>query len=491
MPWALASWVFGVTAPAPPPPAPEPIAPAESPTPALTPSEPPPQPTRVVPPAVEPSLRPDGSLRSRDDNGDDDAGDAADDGDAAAAAAAAAADDDDDDDDDADDDAADDDDDDAPLVRPRREWLRISGYVQPQFTFRVRDNARPRDQREFGAGATRAGFVLSGEPVRRWFYTIHLVVGATIVDTITGVDVIDQNGDGTVDDVSTRSEPVPGLFIERLSVRYRPVDAKRSRGEGTLVHVDLELGQLRIPWTVQQKVFNAALMFPSRSTPNAVFLLGTDLGALAAVGVLQDRVELSTGIFNGTGLAIGRSNERGALFSGRIDVNPLGGFNYAESDLERGRFRFGVGTGALFFPSRIYDDAGNDTRTRARDLRVSTSVRLAVRGFYLQAEYLRRQRTDSLSSLPRVADGAYVQGSMFFALPRRMGIAPIGRFGWTTTDQRADPRTVFYGEAGLALYVGDGERPDALRVLVQYLGENRISEYERADGAATQLQLRF
>ncbi|MBC8073131.1 MAG: hypothetical protein IAG13_32715 [Deltaproteobacteria bacterium] len=379
----------------------------------------------------------------------------------------------------------------TPRVRPRREWLRISGYVQPQFTYRVRDDARPRDRRELGAGSTRAGLVFSGAPLRRWSYTIHVVLGATLINTITRVDVVDDDGDGTVDGVATRAEPVPGLFVEELSVRYRPVDAKRSDRDASLVHLDLKLGQLRIPWTVQQKVFNAALMFPRRSAPNDVFLFGTDLGALASLGVLEDRVELSAGVFNGTGLAVQRSNERGALYSGRLDINPLGGFAYNEGDLERERFRFGVGTGALYFPSRLYDDAGNDTGTRARDLRVSASLRMSVRGFYVQAEYLRRQRTDALSSLPRISQGAYVQSSMFVALPRELGIAPIGRFGWTTTDQRVSPRTVLYGEAGVALYLGNEERRDALRVLVQYLGEARRSEHERADGASMQLQLRF
>jgi hypothetical protein len=248
---------------------------------------------------------------------------------------------------------------------------------------------------------------------------------------------------------------------------------------------------LRIPFSAQGRTFNPALMFTRRSAPNDVFLFGTDLGALAQLGVLDDKLELSTGVFNGTGLAVSRSNERGALVSGRIDVNPLGGFPFSEGDLERGKFRFGVGAGLLYFPSRIYDDAGNDTRTRARDLRMTGSLRLAVRGFYLQGEYLRRQRTDSLSSRPLIADGAYGQTSVFVPIGDKLGLAPMGRFGWTTTDRRIDPRTVYYGEAGVALYLASRDRPDGLRVLAQYVGENRVTEHEVAHGAAVQLQLRF
>jgi hypothetical protein len=371
----------------------------------------------------------------------------------------------------------------------RSKYLTISGYVQPQYTYRVRENARPRDQREFGAGATRAGIIFSGEPISRWTYTVHLVIGAQIVNAITGVDPVDRDGDGVIDDVATRSELAPGLFIEELSVNYRPVDYKPQ--DVTFVSLDLKLGQLRIPFTAANRSPNAALMFPRRSAPNNVFLFGTDLGGLASLGIYDNRVEVSGGVFNGTGLAIGESNERGALYATRVDVNPLGGFPFAEGDLGRGPFRFGLGGGLLYFPSRLFDDAGNDTRTRARDLRASASARMSVRGLYLQAEFLRRQRTDSLSSLPFLATGAYGQGSYFFPVYRNFGMAPVGRFGWTRLDESFDPRNTYYAEGGLAFYLGNDERPDVMRFLLQYLGEWRVDEDESAQGAAMQLQLTF
>jgi hypothetical protein len=139
----------------------------------------------------------------------------------------------------------------------------------------------------------------------------------------------------------------------------------------------------------------------------------------------------------------------------------------------------------------VFDDAGNDTRTRARDLRASASVRMQVRGFYLQGEFLRRQRTDSLSSLPLVATGAYGQTSFFFIVYKNIGMAPVGRFGWVTLDQSFDPRQAYFAEGGLAVYLANEQRPDAVRVLGQYLGEWRTTEQEQAHGAALQLQVRF
>ena len=377
----------------------------------------------------------------------------------------------------------------------RSKYLTIGGYVQPQYTYRVRRNARPRDQQEFGAGQTRAGIQFSGEPIKHWLYKVHLVIGSQILQPITRVETVDFDGDGAIDNVATTSQPTPGLFIEELSIDYRPVDYHGANPDPDnprdVVTLDFKFGQMRIPFTAQNRSQNSALMFPRRSTPNNVFLFGTDLGGLFKLGVLDDTVDILGGVYNGTGLAVSEVNSRGALYAGRLDVNPLGGFPYAEGDLGRGKFKFGVGAGVLYYPSKLFDDAGNDTRTRARDLRASASFRMQVKGFYLQGEFLRRQRTDSLSSLPLIATGAYGQTSFFFPIYKKLGAAPVGRFGWTTLDQSFDPRVTYYGDAGAALYLGNAERPDVLRVLLQYVGEVRVTEQEQAHGAALQVQLKW
>ena len=83
----------------------------------------------------------------------------------------------------------------------------------------------------------------------------------------------------------------------------------------------------------------------------------------------------------------------------------------AENDIEHGPFRIGAGGGILYFPSRVFDSAGNDTSARLRDLRLSASLRMAFKGIYAQGEFFRRQETDSLSSRPTIATGAYGQAS--------------------------------------------------------------------------------
>jgi len=387
-----------------------------------------------------------------------------------------------------------DDEDDGGRKWWKSKYLTLGGYVQPQYTYRVRRNARPRDQQEFGADQTRAGIRFSGEPIKRWSYKVHLVFGR--IDTrVTDIGIVDYEGDGALDQVFFLRERGPGLFIEELSVNYRPVDYHGANADAEdpddVVTLDIKFGQMRIPFTAQNRSQNSALMFPRRSTPNNVFLFGTDLGGLVKLGILNDTVDILGGVYNGTGLAVSEVNSRGALYAGRVDVNPLGGFPYAEGDLGRGGFKFGVGGGLLYYPSKLFDDAGNDTRTRARDLRASASFRMQVKGFYLQGEFLRRQRTDSLSSLPLIATGAYGQTSFFFPVYKNLGASPVGRFGWTTLDQSFDPRVTYYGDAGAALYIGNNDRPDVLRVLLQYVGEVRVTEQEQAHGAALQVQLKW
>ena len=71
-------------------------------------------------------------------------------------------------------------------------------------------------------------------------------------------------------------------------------------------------------------------------------------------------------------------------------------------------------------------------------------------------------------------------------------MSPLGRIGWTAEDQAFDTRVTLFIEAGVGFYVGARSiGPDALRIIVQYLGERRITEGENAHGAVLQLQLKF
>jgi hypothetical protein len=365
-------------------------------------------------------------------------------------------------------------------AKPKKKAVRlaVNGYVQPQIAVRYRPEALPRDRFEFGMGATRAGLIFRGRIYNTWRFTVHFVLGGEFLEALVGLDVIDRDGDGAIDDVTSKTELLAGLAIEELSVTWAP-----------LRFLQVRAGQMRIPFTAAHRSPNTALMFPDRSAPNAVFLRGSDLGVLGELDLADSRFQLAAGVFNGSGVSFGRSNERGPLLAVRIDGSPLGAFPFVEGDLERGPFRIGVGGGLLYFPSTIYDAAGFAS-TRARDLRLSGSLRIAGGGFFFQAEVLRRQRTDSLSSRPDLATGAYGQMSFFVWVPDAFGFAPIARVGWTSEDEGFDVRHTVFIEGGVALYLGRNPIK-APRLVMQYLGEIRITELEEAHGAVVLLDLRF
>lgn len=357
----------------------------------------------------------------------------------------------------------------------RRSW-NLSGYLQPEVGMTYRPSALPRDRLVYGASATSAGIEITGEPWDHWSYDVHLIVAGESLEVVTGVESVDTNGDGVPDDVSADSEVTPSLLVERASITYQP-----------LALLGIVVGQMRIPFTAQEQSPETALMFPQRSGPNEVFLKGPDLGALAVLTVNGDLVRASLGAFNGSGAPVGESEERGLVYSARVDLNPLGPFPFGEGDLERGRLRIGLGAGFLYYPASVYDASGY-LGSRIRDLRASASFRLAARGFYLQAEALRRSRTDSLSSRPVVATGAYAQSSYLLPIQAPIGLAPIARIGYAAEDQGFDPRDTLFLEAGISVYPRPDE-PDDLKVVAQYLGERRLSEGENAHGAVLQLQL--
>ncbi len=356
--------------------------------------------------------------------------------------------------------------------------LKVSGYIQPQFDFRYRPNAFPRDRTTYGAGATTTGLILSGEPLKGWSYNFHVVLAAGLIEKINQVDAIDLDGDGAPDSINTQSDTAAGLFIERAAIAYKPIDS-----------LTITLGQMRIPFTIQNQNANFALMFPSRAGPNQFFLRGTDLGGL--VSYSQKLFQVSGGIFNGTGSDDLIRSTRGLLYALRADVSPLGEFPFSEVRNHK-RPVLGLGVGLLYFPSKQFEESGFEGIS-VRDLRASASVRFAVAGLYAQAEVLRRQRTDNLSSRPLVATGAYGQASYYIPVGSgRYGVAPIARAGVTVEDQSFEPRTSVLTEAGAAViwHRGNSEE-DAVKLIVQYFGEQRLTEEENAYGATTQLQLRF
>jgi len=355
----------------------------------------------------------------------------------------------------------------------------INGYLQPRFGFTYRPQAKPRDKSTYGAGGSRAGVILSGSPAPMWSYRVHFMVGSDLLTAVERVDAVDLDGDGVLDGVDGPRSTLPGVFVEEALIRFEPSPIFR-----------LDVGEMRIPFTLQQQSANTSLLFPQRSGPNEAFLSGTDTGVLASVDGFDERVRASAGVFGGSNVSgvLDGAREEGFLYSARVDAEPLGAFPSRDARPVKGPLRVAVGAGFVYHPSILYDEDGFDV-TNMRDMRLSGSLRVAGGGFYAQAEVLRRDQSDDLTSRREVSTGAYVQAA--FLTPFH-GIAPIGRLGWTEEDQRTDPRTTYWAEGGIAIYLRPNDPdPNALRLVIQYTGEFRHTEEEDAHGVVSQLQMRF
>ena len=441
-----------IAAPPPPPDVPEP-----EPEPAVVEVEPEPEPEPEPAPEPEPNA---------DDEKDDDKKD----------------------DDEKDDGEKDDDEKASPF---KSDYLTIEGYIQPQYTYRVRRGARPRDQQEFGAQQTRAGLIFKGNVLPRWSYRTHFVVGSQITRVVSDIDSADYEGDGSAESLNTTTRLIPGVDLEQLWVNYRPVEYVSESGV-EWVRLDLKLGQMRVPFSKQNKTQNNSLLFPRRNAAVTSFLVGSDLGGEVTLNVADERFEVAGGVFNGTGLAVNRDNRRGPLWAGRVEIAPLGSVGNNESDLERHeKPAFSVGTGVLYSPTRLFDSAGNDTLTRSRGLLVSAFGKFVFYGFYLQGEFIRSQVTDNLSSRPFISTGSYGQLSFMIPKTKKFFVGPSGSFGWTATEQAVNPLNRYYTTDGISLFLPNEHRLDAIRVSVLYQAEWFVDEGQSAQGGVLQVQLKF
>lgn len=356
----------------------------------------------------------------------------------------------------------------------------LSGYIIPGFGLRVRPDALPRDRLEHGFFGT-AGLVATGKPADHWTGIVHLVLGAAHsafqkkLGVLTDVEI-----GATV--VETRSY-LTKLYIEEATVAFDPIDWFGAKA-----------GVMRIPFTLQAQSANSALMFPERSGPNEVFLTGSDIGLLAYSNIGDGIFTPSIGVFHGNslGLTFDFVDASEVVLAARVDVNPFGSFPFDEGGVQEGDFRLGAGFGFLYRPATLYDRSTGYEFTSIHDLRMAASLRMAVAGLYVGAEYLRRQQVDDFTSRPQVADGAYAQLSYYWHLAEPVALEPIARVGFVGEDQAFDPRLTGWIDAGMNFYpAADAERPNAVRLALQYLGERRFTEQEEAHGGMVSARLIF
>lgn len=374
----------------------------------------------------------------------------------------------------------------APGLSP----LVIHGYVIPTLLAAHRSDAVARDKLTLGVASTRFGVVFAGEPFEMWRYRVEATFDAAMLSNrdaaaravVTDVGIVDTTGTGS----STPGTAVTHTFItdvniQEATVSFQPIDWFYAT-----------LGHMRMPFSVAQGAVLTAQMFPRRPAPSNLFTSGADDGLVGTFDLLERRMQIRVGAFNGSslGLQVPQTTPLGPVYSAFVDVQPLGTLPPREGDSGRGPLRIGLGMGALYRNGALFDAKGFEA-TRFRDVRLSAAVRLAFRGLFLQGEYLRRVQTDNLSLRPSLATGAYVQASYYYRIDR-IALGPIGRFGVSVEDENfAGQRTTSY-EGGIAFYPrADVPQPDALRLILQYAGERRSPSEETANAGIFSLQIRW
>jgi hypothetical protein len=352
--------------------------------------------------------------------------------------------------------------------------VRTHGYVTPRFQAVFRPEARPVDQQRIGMSKSIAGLMFDGTVVPKWRFNIHFVVGSDPIYALTSADPVDEDNDGETDSIYGTYAAATRDTIVESTVSYSPSNEFK-----------LKIGRMRIPFTSQAQSANTDLMFPERSGPNETFLRGSDMGMLAKTNLFDGRIKGSVGVFNGTSTNVFASNRQGVLYTGRLDLNPLGNFGFSETSKWAGPFLLGIGAGIIHNPYTAYDSAGYPT-VSVTDTRTSLSARASIHGLYVVGEYLNRQKLDSMSGRPAWGSGWYGQAG--WHLPK--GIEPMFRMGESTIDESFDPQRTKWIDAGLNIYPADkAKRADQVKVTVHYLNENRIDEGEQAQGLSTQVQV--
>jgi hypothetical protein len=306
-----------------------------------------------------------------------------------------------------------------------------------------------------------AGFGVLGTPFDKWSYLAY-VIGSVSADAVNGV-----GGSVAPEQITVKYAPFPWLWFQA--------------------------GYMRIPFVIVESVDITQVMFPARPQAAEVFQTGADAGLLAAYEHPAGYLRVRLGIFDGLslGLTTPGYTVHGEVLMAAVEVAPFGTLPAIEGDFKISPFHLSLGGSVMYRNGTEFDTTGYEG-LHFIDSRVAGTLRLSVRGFYFQAEYLQDVQTDSLTDRPRVARGTYGEGSYYVPIKKKIGLAPVTRVGWSVTSEGFFPLHVVQFDAGLAFYPrGDLSSPGALRIVAEYLSERQVESQETAYGGLVSGMLRF
>jgi len=332
------------------------------------------------------------------------------------------------------------------------------------------------------SGGQKPTIELSNGPTKaRLFGSLGPAVGVTYAPTATDADRLRGGVEGSNAGLGLHAQ------IATLSgIAYVSVTAPQN--DNSIVHLDratlrwepfkflqLSAGHEPIPLDVQSATPMAAMMFPQALPWNGEFAPVAKAGA--QVAGLHEYGSVWVGIWDGFApdLAAEIIEERGLMGSARVEVTPLGKFDYDEN-VKNIPLRVGIGAGVTYRAATGYRGDGMANR-RSRDLRAAGSVRVGWTALLVEVEVMRKQITDDLSMRPDVATGVYGQASYRIKLDTWQ-LVPLGRVGTYTIRQMSAPSQGSSAELGLGTIPWPSDR---LRVmgLYQYIGDPQLGASHR------------
>lgn len=353
----------------------------------------------------------------------------------------------------------------------------VGGYLQPTFQLVSIDSAVPRDKTQYGARGTRAGFVAYGTPLEKFTYVAHIVIAPAGVEDIALLSPTASSNIG----FSLPTGASTAVYVEEASLSYHAAES-----------VLLKAGLMHLPFSLGQTTPIPEQMLPFRPPQTGEFQSGDDAALLATYRPFDAKLTINAGAFLGTSFGSPDPNQtvRGPSLLGGVTAQPLGEMSTQEGDPNRGPLRLAFGVAATYRRATSFDLTGYEA-SKFDDVRFTGWARIAAHGFYAQAEYLRRNRTDDLSGRPDKSE-AYYAAASYFQPVGKIGIGPVIRAGSIKTSADFDPRRFTSFEAGLAFYPRATEdEPERLRLVVEYFYAHVSPLDETQHEGVVQLQLEF
>ena len=201
--------------------------------------------------------------------------------------------------------------------------------------------------------------------------------------------------------------------------------------------LNIGVGQLKVPFMLAERTSESQLQFPvntplrtrTRQLRGAGLSQGRDRGVRVRSEGMAGSVWIAgeMGVFNGEGQNALQNSDDEYLYSGRIEVGPMGKLDYAEPDLARSDFKFALGISASMTPSIASRSQGVGD-TGAEDQRIAVDMRLRAAGFSLRAEYVQSKQTSDDSDQNVDRYGVYAQAGYVLPLDLPIKIEPAVRF---------------------------------------------------------------